>query len=338
MQQCLHCGQLNDDNEDYCVYCGEAMYIQIEHDNDVKMDHLYADSIARELIKENTTFEDDLDEITRELLGETEPKQETFIINGEEYTFNNTQDLDDLKDEKLIELEQKLKTKLRRNKKLEAGMGLLLRNIDIILDDYEGPLIIMGEITTNDKLDNKSVQLSAISYDENKTSISKTETIINVDHGNFVNFTITLDLDIEKTDMIIILPEKIQYDDDRTPEIAKEKKHYTQTPKHTEANSIFIEQLSDIERKIGMQISNTSVIIKSDNEIEIVGEIRIENPDKYHDIKIAATCYNEENTIIATESTLINTQLFLGFDTLSLKIHDVNVSDIQRIKLYPTLQ
>ncbi|RAP48140.1 MAG: hypothetical protein BZ135_01030 [Methanosphaera sp. rholeuAM6] len=338
MQQCLHCGQLNDDNEDYCVYCGEAMYIQIEHDNDVKMDHLYADSIARELIKENTTFEDDLDEITRELLGETEPKQETFIINGEEYTFNNTQDLDDLKDEKLIELEQKLKTKLRRNKKLEAGMGLLLRNIDIILDDYEGPLIIMGEITTNDKLDNKSVQLSAISYDENKTSISKTETIINVDHGNFVNFTITLDLDIEKTDMIIILPEKIQYDDDTTPEIAKEKKHYTQTPKHTEANSIFIEQLSDIERKIGMQISNTSVIIKSDNEIEIVGEIRIENPDKYHDIKIAATCYNEENTIIATESTLINTQLFLGFDTLSLKIHDVNVSDIQRIKLYPTLQ
>ena len=34
-------------------------------------------------------------------------------------------------------------------------MGLIIRNIDAILDDYDGPLIILGEITTNDKLDNK---------------------------------------------------------------------------------------------------------------------------------------------------------------------------------------
>ena len=217
-------------------------------------------------------------------------------------------------------------------------MGLLIRNIDIILDDYNGPLIIMGEITTNDKLDNKSVQLSAISYDENKTPLSKKDTVVKVDHGNYANFTISLDIDTENTSIIIILPEMIRYDDNTQKQARKERKENTGKTKQLEANNIFIEQLTDIERKIGMQISNTSVIIKSDDEIEIVGEIRIENPNEYHNIKIAATCYNQENTIIATESTQINTQLFLGFDTLSLKIYDVNIAQIQRIRLYPTFQ
>ena len=45
------------------------MYIQIDHQTEYKMDDLYAKSIARELIDDNTNiFEDDIDEITRELL------------------------------------------------------------------------------------------------------------------------------------------------------------------------------------------------------------------------------------------------------------------------------
>ena len=336
MQQCLHCGQYNDDSEDYCAYCGEALYIQINHDDsgNAKMDHLYADSIAQEIIDSNTNiFDDELDEVTKELLGETEDSDNSFIMDLEDYDFNTDNEYKE-EDEKLIRIEQGLRSKLRRNKKLEAGMGLFLRNIDIILDDYEGPLVILGEITTNDKLDNKKVQLSAVSYDINQRQLSKNSTIVKVDHGNFSKFTVSLDLNIAETAIIIILPERIRYDNDEIDEQVKKEK--IQLPE--EGNQIFIEQLVDIERKIGMTLNNTSVIIKSENSIEIVGEITIENPDKYHNIKIAATCYDENNKIIGTESTKINTKLFLGFDTLSLNVENINVNNIQRIRLYPTLQ
>jgi len=337
MQQCLHCGQYNDDSEDYCAYCGEALYIQINHDDsrNAKMDHLYADSIAQEIIDSNTNiFDDELDEVTKELLGENNDNDDnSFIMDIDEYDFDTDNNLSE-EDEKLIQIEQGLRKKLRRNKKLESGMGLFLRNIDIILDDYDGPLIIMGEITTNDKLDNKKVQLSVISYDINQRQISKNSTIVKVDHGNFSKFSITLDLNIKETAIIIILPEMIRYDnDDIDEEVTKEK---IEIPE--DGNQIFIEQLIDIERKIGLTLKNTSVIIKSGQSIEIVGEITIENPDKYHNIKIAATCYDKNNKIIGTQSTKINTKLFLGFDTLSLDIEDINVNNIQRIRLYPTLQ
>lgn len=345
MQRCSNCGEFNDDNDDYCAYCGEVMYIQVENNstsNNVKMDHLYADSIARELIDTNTNsiFEDDIDEITRELIGE-EDKESSMFIDDKEFFIDSEDNEENPRDDELIQLENSLKEKIRRNKKLESGMGLILRNIDVILDDFNGPLDILGEITTNDKLGNKSVQLSAISYDKNKHQLTKNETIINVDHGNFESFDITLDIDLEKTAIIIILPEMIHYDNDDIgikDEEIKNKKEEQEYDIPEEINSIFIEQLNDIERKIGMTITNTAVLIKSEYEIEIVGEIRIKNPDKYHNIKIAATCYNELNQIIGTANTQINTKLFLGFDTLSLKINHIDVKSIQRIRLYPTLQ
>ena len=34
MQECPYCGQLNSDFEDRCVYCGELLYIQVEHDDE----------------------------------------------------------------------------------------------------------------------------------------------------------------------------------------------------------------------------------------------------------------------------------------------------------------
>lgn len=346
MQRCSNCGELNDDSYDYCAYCGEVMYIQVENNsttNNVKMDHLYADSLAREFVDSNTNniFDDDMDDITRELLGETKDESKIFIDDEEFFIDTGSDTEDNLKDEELTQLENKLKEKIRRNKKLEASMGLILRNIDVILDDYAGPLDIMGEITTNDKLGNKSVQLSAVSYDANKNQLTKNETIINVDHGNFNNFDISLDIDFVNTAIIIIVPKMIHYDNDEKTDEVEEKVVITNYEKYDysqEANNIFIEQLTDIERKIGMTISNTAVLLKSDYDIEIVGEIRIKSPDKYRNIKIAATCYDELNHIIGTANTQINTKLFLGFDTLSLKINNIDVSSIQRIKLYPTLQ
>jgi hypothetical protein len=302
------------------------------------MDHLYADSIAHELIDNNTNLlDDDIEAVTRELLGEEKQENDTtFIIDGEEYDFNSHEkyETNPIREDKIIEIENSLKKKFRRNKNLETDLGLIIRDVDIILDDYEGPLLIMGEITTNDKLTNNVIKLSAISYDANQKVLNSSSTLIEIDHGNYENFNINLDLDINNTEMIILLPEKI----DDTPEEPETTNIEPKTNIPQIGNSIFIEQLPDIERKIGMTITNTSVLIKSETQIEIVGEIRIQNPDKYNNIKITATCYDDNNNIIGTENTKINTKLFLGFDTLCLIIDQIDINELQRIKLYPTLQ
>lgn len=336
MQRCPSCCQLNDDLDDHCIYCGEELYIEINNKTtSKKMDHLYADSIAKELVDSNTVFEDDIDEITRELLGEEEEKEKNPFLDNEILFEQEKRE----EDTELLKIEAELKKKIRRNKRLETNMGLLIRNIEAILDDINGPLVILGEISTNDKLENKSVELSAISYDANKNPLTKMDTMINVDHGNFKSFNISLDLDIEKTEIIILLPEMIQYDNENFTETTQnneeEEEEYDY---YTNENQIFIEQLRDIERKIGLDLTNTSILIKSDNSLEIVGEIKIKNPDKYSSINIAATCYDEENHILAAESKTINTKLFLGFDTLKIKVNHVDVKKIQRIKLYPTFQ
>ena len=335
MQRCPSCGQVNDDLDDHCIYCGEELYIELNNKaTGKKMDHLYADSIAKELIDSNTVFEDDIDEITRELLGEKEKKEKNPFLD-DEMLFEEEKREDNTE---LFKIETELKKKIRRNKKLETNMGLLIRNIEAILDDINGPLLIFGEISTNDKLENKSVELSAISYDANKKPLTKMDTMINVDHGNFKSFNISLNLDIKKTEIIILLPEMIQYDDEEFTETTENSDDEDEYEYYVNENQIFIEQLRDIERKIGLELTNTSVLIKSDNSLEIVGEIKIKNPDKYNSIKIAATCYDEENHILATESKTINTKLFLGFDTLKIKVSNVEVKKIQRIKLYPTFQ
>lgn len=368
MQQCFNCGQLNDDSEEYCIYCGESLYVQVNQNStsNKRMDHLYADSIAQELIDSNTDFEDDFDDIKRELLGQT-PNQEISIEEDEDFIFPIEQEEEveeNVKDEELIKIEEEIKKKIRRNKKLEMSMGLVIRNIEVILDDINGPLEIMGEITTNDKLDNKSVQLSAISYDINKHPLDKMKTIISVDHGNFESFSISINIDFQKTAIVILLPEMIQYDSEednieiiqeenvetreeyeeepeepvQEPEEYEYPEYLKETRNTTKENSIFIEQMRDIEHKIGLSISNTSILIKNDESIEIVGEIRISNPDQYSRINIVATCYDNNNNIIGTNSKQINTKLFLGFDTLSIKLNEINVNNIQRVLLYPTFQ
>lgn len=364
MLQCFHCGQYNDDSEEYCVYCGELLYVQVNQNStsNKRIDHLYADSIARELIDSKSDFEDDFDDIKRELLGETQ-EREINIEEDEDFIFPIEQEEESVKDEELIKIEEEIKKKIRRNKKLEMSMGLVIRNIEVILDDINGPLEILGEITTNDKLDNKTVQLSAISYDINKHPLDKMNTIISVDHGNFESFSISINIDFKKTAIVILLPEMIQYDseEDNTEttqdknvkiteeyeeelEESKQQKEYEypdylkQTTKTPKENSIFIEQMRDIEHKIGLTISNTSILIKNEESLEIVGEIRISNPEQYNKINIVATCYDNNNNIIGTNSKQINTKLFLGFDTLSIKLNEINVNDIQRVLLYPTFQ
>ena len=184
----------------------------------------------------------------------------------------------------------------------------------------------------------------------------------------YYDFNLILKPDISKTSILILLPEIVDKLPDAINEVDKknaqnisknnnisrnlQKPKNKQVKKNTQAkkidsrksvavetsNSIFIEQMKNIEHRIGMNITNTSVLIKSNSYLEVVGEIYIKSPDKYNDIKIAATCYDKNNKIIATESTHINTKLYLGFDTLCLKLKDVDVCRVERIRLYPTFQ
>ena len=179
------------------------------------------------------------------------------------------------------------------------------------------------------------VKLSVICLDVLQKRLDRQEVILeNVDNREHVNFSVTIHPNIHKTARIILLPETVNpqipvEEEDDIPDVELNP-HIT--------NQIFIEQMHDIERKIGMRITNTSILLKSDRKIEVVGEIHLKNPDKYSNILITGTCYDKNNQIIATESTKINTRLFLGFDTLRLIVNDVDVRKIQRVRIYPTLQ
>ena len=399
MQECPYCGQLNSDFEDRCVYCGELLYIQVEHDdeetsNDInEINHQYADKIAQELLKDENnkqtkTF-DDLDEFTRELLSPTDISDESVSIsdNDDSYYFeedNNdtitnesfndtnmfeetladittdftednedtyfeyeTEDVPEVHEktrEKLIEIESKLKKKIKRNKKLETRLGLSFKNIALVINNINGPIEVLGSVSTNTVYNNHCLKLSVICYDNDFKEIERNSTLIIMNSlKRYYDFNLILKPDISKTSILILLPEIV----DKLPDAINEvDKKNTQAKKIDSrksvavetSNSIFIEQMKNIEHRIGMNITNTSVLIKSNSYLEVVGEIYIKSPDKYNDIKIAATCYDKNNKIIATESTHINTKLYLGFDTLCLKLKDVDVCRVERIRLYPTFQ
>ena len=105
MQRCPYCGQLNDDFEEQCIYCGELLYIAVEHEDnkynrerDNDDSHRYADRIAQELIDDERRRQeklkhqrndlvkdiDDLDDFAKELL---RPENNTNITDEEEDFF-----------------------------------------------------------------------------------------------------------------------------------------------------------------------------------------------------------------------------------------------------------
>lgn len=409
MQECPYCGQQNSDFEDRCVYCGELLFIEVEHDeeknsfDDIKNDinHQYAAKIARELLEEEQKKQklksyDDFDDFTKDLLDpmdisrEITPEKEdyedkssddktTYTENmfeetlsdltddyieedNSEYTIynddindntyeDNTNDYEienNIPSEDLMEIESRLKKKIKRNKKLETRLGLSFKNIALVLND-KGSIEILGSVSTNTVYDNNCLKLSVICYDNDLNEIEQSSTLIIMNSlKTYYDFNIILNPDINKTAILILMPEIVDKLPDKKIINNANKKVQPKKVKHPQqnkvnvaeksSNSIFIEQMKDIERRIGMNIDNTSILIKSKRYLEIVGEIYIKHPDKYNNIKIAATCYDKNNKIIATESTHINTKLYLGFDTLSLKLKDVDVSRVERIKLYPTLQ
>ena len=229
-----------------------------------------------------------------------------------------------------------------------------MQNIQLDYNEKINTLAITADVKLIKHLTIGVIRLSAIVYDTLGSKYSEDNIFlddITTDSYDLVTFNVHLDLN--NISRIIIIPEltskrrneqsprKIVENKPQQPPIKKEKpQSIVKTPNNviSRYDNIYIEQREDIEHRIGMKITNTSVLVRPDNLIEIVGEIYIKNPDKYDLINIVATCYDHENNILATESKQINTKLYLGFDTLSLKLDYVDVDNIERILLYPTLQ
>ena len=387
MQRCEKCGQINNNYEERCVYCGEFLYISVDHDDrqyDSQDDNDFTSQIIEELTNSNNeaaqymdiddnpftktiednsyhensrsrdTFMDDEDEFINdrdvnfrdiELNKHNRDDEDLFedddgLFEVNDNPFEDDSGFDDSqnpemppKKQHLIDLEEDLKKKIKRNKKLENSLGIRFTDIDVEVSSIRNPIEISGRAIFNQNKTKEDYKLSIICYDVLKNKLERKEIILENNDTESIKFNTTIHPNIHKTAMIILLPEIIETEapEENIPDV-----NY-----HVRAESIkniFIEQMHDIERKIGMKIDNTSVLLKSDRKIEIVGEIYIKTPDKYNTIIITATCYDKNNYIIATESTKINTKLYLGFDTLRLIVSDVDVDKIQRIKIYPTLQ
>ena len=385
MQRCEKCGQVNNNYEERCVYCGEFLYIAVDHDDKQynytqkgsRRKHDFTDDIIEELTNSNNeaseymdlednpftrTIEDNSYHETDRYIND-DYIDDSFINPGDndfhdieaspEKVFENNPDYYDNqgfnydkeddkppKKQHLIDLQEDLKRKIKRNKKLENSIGIRFSDIDVDVTSIKNPIEISGKAHFNQNDTTEDYKLSVICYDLLKNKLDRQEVILenheNVEH---VDFNVSIHPNIHKTAMIILLPEVIKTvnEDEFEDFDFEEDTNEITIPQHI-VNQIYIEQMHDIERKIGMKIDNTSILLKSDRKIEIVGEIYIKSPDKYSTIMITATCYDENNHIIATESTRINTRLFLGFDTLRLIVNDVDVKRIQRVKIYPTLQ
>jgi hypothetical protein len=351
MQRCEQCGQINKNYEERCVYCGSYLSISVDHE-DEQFNHYddsrnLTDEILNELTQNNTEpldYNDETSSLFDQVVEDNlyHEEEDEFIYPEEEeddeYLLDERipQKEKTTKKRHIIELEYELKKKIKRNKKLEQSFGIELKDIDIDMTSITQPIDILGSYRLSPNRGFRQVSLSVICYDILKNKIARNNIILHASAtGQFRNFKITINPNIHKTAMIILLPEEIIETDDNEEIIPDKKQSDNGTlPK----NNIFIEQMRDIERKIGMKISNTAVIIKARDRFEIVGEIYLKSPDKYETIKITATCYDKDNNILATESTRLNTKLFLGFDTLRLKVDEVDVSKVEHVKLYPTLQ
>lgn len=354
---------ITDEEEDFFYKPEESPY-EIEqeqkeipvqdHDNQIKEEQIVQeeDDLSDDLIDEDS-FDDN------------------FLIGEEKYASLSREELNLLKDE----FRGKIKRNKKLENSLGLRFNNIELDID---DDkivtISGKVSINKKLDNGKVL---QISVICFNKEGNKTEKENTIVEINKLY-DLSPFDIEFKPDFFDTSIIIILPEIVdkQFDIKPKQKIAtnkpkqktvsnkpKEKINETVKNKQTHkkhssnkqklinnkpkrrqnnvystVNSIFIEQMHDIEHKIGMNITNTSIISNSPDKLSIVGEIYIKNPDKYEKIKIAATCYDKNSKIIGTESTFINTKLYLGFDTLNIEIQNIPVEQIERIRLYPTFQ
>ena len=99
-----------------------------------------------------------------------------------------------------------------------------------------------------------------------------------------------------------------------------------------------VERIPQFEEKIGVRLENIS-FSNTEFDFNIHGDFlmdELDNFDKYFSIDIWATIYDQDNDILASESTTIFKEDFLGFETFTISIfsEEMDLKCIERIKVY----
>lgn len=114
-------------------------------------------------------------------------------------------------------------------------------------------------------------------------------------------------------------------DDERT--IAKQEKELDTMLEHFEA----------LEEKIGISIQNMSAKLVSEDEIKLYCEVISPNGEPpLSSFSIEVAIYNKSNKIIGFSSIRRDKDDFIGYEVFSFGQHRGDVSEISKIRFYPT--
>lgn len=97
-----------------------------------------------------------------------------------------------------------------------------------------------------------------------------------------------------------------------------------------------IERLDALEEKIGFTIENLSVKL-DDYMIVVLGDFFMSDFEEYSDIRLNTTYYDKDNNIISTDHCTIYLSDFLGFESFEIRQFFHEPSEVDRIRLYPSV-
>lgn len=97
-----------------------------------------------------------------------------------------------------------------------------------------------------------------------------------------------------------------------------------------------MERLENLEDQIGMEIENLSVKLDG-NELKILGDLFVSNPEQYHSITLNANFYDKDNNMIDTSECSIYLKDFLGVESFKISRYFSNPSEVGKIRLYPSI-
>lgn len=99
-----------------------------------------------------------------------------------------------------------------------------------------------------------------------------------------------------------------------------------------------VERIPQFEEKLGVRLENIS-FSNTEFDFNIHGDFfmdELDNFDNYFSIDIWATLYDQDNDILASESTTIFKDDFLGFETFTITIfaEEMDLKSIKKIRVY----
>lgn len=96
-----------------------------------------------------------------------------------------------------------------------------------------------------------------------------------------------------------------------------------------------VERIEAFENKLNIRLENIS--IKPDDGVQIYFDVySCDGKELANSVTISAVAYDENNMIMAKDSTFIDNDKFMGFGTYSCKLRNLNFNNISKIRLYPS--